>query len=294
MRDITRRDFIKSSSILAVGAALKPDFSAFKGSQQVGIQLWSVRDAMAKDAVGTLKTLSKQGYNYVEGFGLSNGKWFGMAAKEFKKALNDNGLTMPTSHIMVTTKSYDKSTKMLDDDFKKNVDSALEVGQKYFIVPYMLDGDRTAENVKVLTEAFNKAGEYCKSKGLRFGYHNHDFEFKKFDDGQIMYDVLIQNTDPKLVTFEMDMKWVAVAKYNPIDWFKRYPGRYELAHIKDIKKWGVPGSTIVGTGELDFKSILMHRQTAGLKMLIIELEEYVKTSVEDVGDCIKNFRKIVG
>jgi sugar phosphate isomerase/epimerase len=291
-----RRDFLKTSAILAAGATLPIDFNFLKSKYQIGLQLWSVRDAMDKDAMGTLKAIAKQGYNYVEGFGLSNGKWFGMTAKEFKKALNDVGLSMPTSHIMVTSKSYDKATKMLNDEFKKNVDSAIEAGQKYFVVPYMADEDRNYETVMLLTEAFNKAGEYCKAKGLRFGYHNHDFEFKKFNDGQIMYDVMIQNTDPKLVTFEMDMNWVGAASYNPIDWIKRYPGRYELAHVKDIKKWGQAGSAIVGTGEMDFKSILSpaNQKTAGLKYLIVELEDYVKTSVEDVGECIKNLRKILG
>jgi sugar phosphate isomerase/epimerase len=290
-----RRDFLKTSAVLATGATLPFSLDFLNPPKPVGLQLWSVRDAMGKDAIGTLKTIAKQGYNYVEGFGLSDGKWFGMTAKEFKKALSDVGLYMPTSHIMVTSKSYDKSTKMLNDEFKKNVQSAIEVGQKYFVVPYMADEDRNYETVKMLTEAFNKAGEYCKSKGLRFGYHNHDFEFKKFADGQIMYDVLIQNTDPKLVTYEMDMNWVAAASYNPIDWFKRYPGRFELGHVKDIKKWGAAGSAIIGTGEMDYKTILnpVNQRTAGMKYMIVELEDYVKTSVEDVGDCIKNLRKII-
>jgi sugar phosphate isomerase/epimerase len=260
----------------------------------IGLQLWSVRDALAKDAVGTLKAISKQGYKFVEGFGFNDGKWFGLTPKEMKKTLADLGMTMKSSHQSMTTKNYNKSTKQLDDEFKKAVDAALEVGQKYVINPYMADEDRNKESLLVLTEMFNKAGEYCKARGLRYGYHNHDFEFTTRIDDAPLYRMLLDNTDPKLVCFEMDMCWVVCGKYNPVDWFKLYPGRFELSHIKDLTDQVKHETAIVGTGMVDFKQIIANQKEAGMKYWIVELENYTPNgSVVDVGVSYKNLRKIL-
>jgi sugar phosphate isomerase/epimerase len=158
----------------------------------------------------------------------------------------------------------------------------------------MADTDRNKESVMLLTEIFNKAGEYCKAKGLRFGYHNHNFEFDTRFDDVPMYKMLIDNTDPKLVAFEMDLCWVVRANYNPTDWFRLYPGRFELTHVKDLAHYGVNGSTIIGQGVVDFKQIIANQKEAGVKHWIVELEEYTKDgSVADVGVCYKNFRKMI-
>jgi sugar phosphate isomerase/epimerase len=289
-----RRDFLKSSAALAATAAITPSFFMADKTTPIGLQLWSVRDAMEKDPIGTLKAVSKHGYKFVESFGFNNGKWFGLTPSEMKKNLNGLGMTMRSAHQGMTTKSYDKSTKQLNDEFKKAVDAALEVGQKYVICPYMSDEDRNKESVKLLCEMFNKAGEYCNSKGLRFGYHNHDFEFStRFDDAP-MYKMLLDETEPKLVCFEMDMCWVVRGKYNPVDWFNLYPGRFELSHIKDLADQSKSETAIVGTGIVDFKQVIANQKAAGMKYWIVELENYTKDgSVVDVGVSYKNLRKIL-
>jgi sugar phosphate isomerase/epimerase len=293
---MNRRNFIKFSSAFAVSAAVMPSaLSAFSPDKKtaLGLQLWSVRDAMKTDAMGTLKSLSKFGYSYVENFGLTDGKWFGMAPLEMKKALGDLGMTQRSGHQAVTTAEYDTSKKDITDSLKKAIDAAVQVGQKYIICPYMADGDRNKEKVAVLCEAFNKAGEYANKAGLRFGYHNHDFEFTTRIDDMPMYQYLLNNTDPKLVCFEMDMCWVVRGKYNPVDWFKMYPGRFELAHMKDLASQDKSESCIIGTGIVDFKQIIANAKVAGLKNFIVELEHYKATSVEEVGVCYKNLRKMI-
>lgn len=288
-----RRDFIKTTAGLAATSALMPSSFFADKSTPIGVQLWSVRDAMQKDAVGTLTQLSKQGYKYVEGFGFNQGKWFGLTPKEMKKTLSGLGMTMKSGHQMLTTKQYDFDKKMLTDDFKIAVDAAAEVGQTYLINPYMADGERNKESVAKLCDIFNKAGELCKSKGLQFGYHNHAFEFDTRIDNETMYRYLLDNTDSKLVIMEMDMCWVVRGKYNPVDWFKLYPGRFHLAHMKDLASQAKDGSCIIGDGVVNFKEIIANQKLAGLKMWIVELEDYVKTSVEDVAVCYKNLRKIL-
>jgi sugar phosphate isomerase/epimerase len=291
---MNRRDFMKSSAALAATATITPSFFLADKSTPIGLQLWSVRDAMAKDAVGTLKAVAKHGFTFVEGFGFKDGLWFGLTPGEMKKNLAGLGMTMPSAHQGMTTKTYDKSTKQLNDEFKKAVDAALEVGQKYVICPFMQDEDRNKESVKVLCEMFNKAGEYCKTKGLRFGYHNHDFEFSTRIDDAPMFKMLLDETDPKLVCFEMDMCWVVRGKYNPVDWFKLYPGRFELSHIKDLADQSKSESAIVGTGIVDFKQVIANQKIGGMKHWIVELEHYTKDgSVADVGVSYKNLRKIL-
>lgn len=286
-----RRDFIQYSATLAASAALMPSSLLADKSTPIGIQLWSVRDAMAKDAKGTLAELSKQGYKYVEGFGFNNGKWFGMTPSEMKKTLAGLGMTMRSGHQMLTSKDY--TNKTLSDEFKKAVDAAAEVGQKYLVCPYMVDDDRNKESLKGLTEAFNKAGELCKSKGMQFGYHNHAFEFTTRIDNEPMYRFIADNTDSKLVALELDICWIVRAKYNPVDWFKIYPGRFHAVHMKDLANQDKDGSCIIGDGVVNFKEVIANQKLAGIKMFIVELEEYKNGSVNDVAVCYKNLRKLI-
>ena len=182
----------------------------------------------------------------------------------------------------------------MTDDFKTAVADALVVGQKYLINPWLAEEERVPESIKSLCETMNKAGEYCKSQGIKFGYHNHWFEFEKEVDGILTYDYILKNTDAALVTQEMDMCWATYAKQNPVDWFKKYPGRFELAHMKDVSNIGGDKvSSIVGEGLVDFKAILDNQKLAGLKMLIVELENYRTTPLQDVGVSLKNLKKMM-
>jgi sugar phosphate isomerase/epimerase len=288
-----RRDFLRNTTALAASLAVVPSSLFEVPSTPIGLQLWSVRDAMAKDAMGTLKTLAKHGYKYTEAFGFNDGKWFGMPVKEFKKALADLGMSQKSSHEMITAAQYTAANKTLPDSFKKAVDAALEMGQKYIICPYMIDEDRNKEKVAILCEAYNKAGEYCNSKGIRYGYHNHDFEFTTRVDNEPMYRYMLNNTEAKLVAFEMDMCWVVRGKYNPVDWFNLYPGRFELSHMKDLTTQDKSETAIVGEGIVDFKQIIANQRKAGMKLWIVELENYKTTSTQDVGVSYKNLRKIL-
>jgi sugar phosphate isomerase/epimerase len=289
-----RRDFVKTAGTFGVLAFLKPaSFFEEKAGAPIGIQLWSVRDAMYKDPKGTLTAIAGQGYQFVESFGFKDGGYFGLPVAEYKAVLKGLGLKTPSGHHMLELKCFDKKTGLLNDDFKRNVEAANTLGQKYFVLPYMIESERNLESCKVFKDMFQAAGTYCKKHGLKFAYHNHAFEFDiKFGD-QTMYQYLLDNTDPKLVKFEMDMGWTARAGQNPVDWFKKYPGRFHLSHMKDMVGTTEDTSTIIGNGIVDFTSIVEHKKLAGMRHWIIEVEHYKNGSVTDAGVCYKNLRKLV-
>jgi sugar phosphate isomerase/epimerase len=200
-------------------------------------------------------------------------------------------MTMPSSHVMFTSKAYDSSTKALTDTAKKAIDDAASVGQKYIVCPYMADDDRL--KIADMVTVFEAAGEYARKAGVRFGYHNHAFEFeKRGPDNRLLIEWLLHEVDPKLMTFEMDIYWVAYANFNPLDWIKLYPGRWELCHAKDMAKTEKRETVEVGDGSIDFVSIFKQSQLAGLKYYIIELENYVTTPLEGVKRARENFLKL--
>lgn len=267
--------------------AIEPD----KHIKEPGLQLWSVRDDMTKDAKTTIDALSKMGYRSVEGFGYKNGKMFGMPIADFSKLLKDNGFSMPSSHTMFALDSYDIKTKSLTDEAKRSIDDAASIGQKYVICPWMNEDERS--RITELMPVYIAAAEYCKKTGVQFGYHNHDFEFtKKGPDGRLLIEWLLQDIDPKLVTFEMDLYWVSFAKFKPTDWFERFPGRWELCHVKDMAKTAKQETVEVGDGSIDFPAIFKQSKKAGLKHYVIELENYVTTPMQGVERSLNNFNKL--
>jgi sugar phosphate isomerase/epimerase len=176
-------------------------------ARNIGVQLWSVRGDMAKDAKDTLQKIAKMGYKQVEGFDYKEGKFFGIPTADFAKILADNGLKMPSAHAGITSKDFVNG--QISDSYKRTIEDAKKIGQKYVIAPWMVEEDRTQG--KLMAEMFNKAGEICKGMDMKFGYHNHDFEFKE-SNGEMLYKTLLDNTDKGLVTFEMDLYWVKYAK----------------------------------------------------------------------------------
>lgn len=285
----SRRDFLKTGALAAAGFSLLSN-DLFAGGKKpvtrnIGVQLWSVKDDMAKDAAGTLAKVAKMGYKQVEGFGYDDGKFFGLSADQYAKVLAENGLKMPSAHGMITSKDYVNG--QLSDAFKRLVDDAKKVGQKYVIAPYMADEDRPKG--KLMAEMFNKAGEHCKAMGMKFGYHNHDFEFVKYD-GVSLYKTLLDNTQKDLVTFEMDLYWVKYAKENPAAWFKNYQGRFTHFHVKDhdpIKNVSVE----VGEGDINFQEIF-NSKLSGAKYFIVELEAYKRTPLEGIEISLNNLKKL--
>ncbi|MCA0235389.1 MAG: TIM barrel protein [Bacteroidetes bacterium] len=289
----SRRDFLKTSSLAVAGAAVLPRLPL--GNVEVphlGIQLWSVRDDMGKDPAGTIKALAKMGYKEVEGFGYGEGKMFGMPYKDFVMLLKDNGISMPSSHVMFTSASYDASTKSLNDASKKAIDDAVSGGQKYIVCPYMADPDRLI--IDKMIPVYQAAGEYANKAGIRFGYHNHNFEFeKRGPDNRLLIEWLLHEVDPKLMAMEMDIYWVRKAMHNPLDWFRLYPGRWELCHAKDMANTEKQDSIEVGDGVIDFNEIFKQSKLAGLKYYIIELENYVTTPMQGAERSLQGFKKLV-
>ena len=217
----TRRDFLKTSGGLALGAMLPPNLSKAEKIKDVGIQLYSVRKEMLTDAVGTLKQLAKIGYKELESARSAKGNYYGLQPKEIKKIAADLGMRLVSGHVHV------------DKDWQRSIDSAGEAGQAYLVCSSLPSEGQSVDNYKRVAETFNKAGEDCKKSNLIFGYHNHEYEFEK-DNGQVLYDVLVENTDPNLVTWELDLGWVVASNLDPVTYFNKYPGRFPLWHLKDM------------------------------------------------------------
>jgi sugar phosphate isomerase/epimerase len=290
----SRRTFIKTSALAVAGAALLPDvlFASRKKIERLGIQLYSVREAMGKDPVGSLKKIADMGYFHVEHANYVNRKFYTYSAKEFKKVLSDAGLLMPSGHTVMTAHDWDTATNDFTDKWKYTIEDAAEVGQRYVISPWLDDNLRTdMDGLKRFMEQFNKCGELCKSHGMSFGYHNHNFEFStKIGDGTL-YDFILANTDPKLVLQQMDIGNMLGAGGIALDLLKKYPGRFELMHVKDEIKsttgGGMDGydSTILGTGVMPVKDIVKAaRKMGGTSQFIIEQESY---QGKDPFDCVK-------
>lgn len=285
----SRRDFLKTGLVAASFATMfSTDLLAKpkKSVRHIGLQLWSVKDDMAADPKGTLAKLAKMGYKEVEGFGYKDGKLFGLTVSEFAAELAKNGLKMPSFHQMVTSADYTNGA--LSDSFKKAIADLKLMGVESSFVPYMIDADRL--KAKEMANIFNVAAKYCQTLGVKFGYHNHDFEFKEYN-GEMLYKTLLDNTDKNLVKFEMDLYWVVVAGQQPVEWFKKYPGRFPYVHVKDhdpVKKVSVE----VGEGDINFQTIFNQEKLGGIKHFVIELEAYKRTPLEGVEIGLNNLKKL--
>lgn len=268
-----RRNFMRSSALAAIGLSLPWDRQLFlledgKPWRTYGIQLWTVKEDMAKDAKGTLASLAAYGYKQIESFEGAAGIYWGWKNTEFKKYMDDLGMQLVSSHCNHLA------------DFERKAAEAAEIGVKYLICPYK-GPQKSIDAFKRFNDEFNKAGEICKKNGIRFAYHNHDYSFKEVE-GQIPQDVMMQGTDKNLVDFEMDIYWVAVAKSDPIAWFKKYPDRFRLCHIKDLSVTPKgEESCVLGKGNIDFATILKTGVKYGLETFIVEQESYTGTTPMD-------------
>jgi sugar phosphate isomerase/epimerase len=287
----SRREFLKQSAIV-VGTSLLPQWSfAFKPVKGVvGIQLYSVRDEMKNDPLGTLQKVAAMGYKYVEHANYVNRKFYGYTPPEFKKVLQDLGLKMPSGHTMLAPRHWDDSTKDFTDEWKYTVEDAAMLEQEFVISPWIDQSLRkTKDDLLRAMDIFNKSGALCKNSGMKFGYHNHDFEFsEKFGD-ETVYDVILKNTDPSLVMQQLDTGNLYNGGAKAIDVIRKYPGRFESLHVKDEIKSDQPNhkfeSTVLGNGIVNLKEVLLACKKAGAtRHYIVEQESYQgKTSLE----CIK-------
>ena len=292
--DTSRRKFIKNTAMVVAGSTLLSNdlFASERKIVRVGVQLYSVRDAMGKDPKGSLKKLADMGYIHVEHANYINRKFYGFDAKEFKKILADLSLQMPSGHTVMTAHDWDTSKNDFTDKWKYTIEDAAEVGQRYVISPW-LDEDlrHDMDGLKRFMDQFNKCGELCKKSGMKFGYHNHNFEFSTKVGDSDLYDYILKNTDPELVAQQMDIGNMLGAGGIALDLLKKYPGRFELMHVKDEIKsttgQGMDGydSTILGAGVMPVKDIVKEaRKNGGTSQFIIEQESY---QGKDPFDCVK-------
>lgn len=257
----SRRAFIKKSGRWSLSAFALTSSPFFRIKKPIGLQLYTVREEMAKDPETTIRKVAGIGYNEVESFGYQGGKYFGMLPKAFSSFLKENRLTHPSGHYMLTH---------LSDNWEKAVEDAVAAGQKYMVVAYLLDSERKSiDDYKKIAAQFNKAAGICRKSGIQFGYHNHNFEF--FDlNGQQGYDILLKETDPNLVKFELDLYWASYAGKDPVAMFRQHPGRFPLWHVKDMDNTTKKFFTEVGNGVIDFKSIFAHAREAGMEHFFVE------------------------
>ncbi|RPI26091.1 MAG: sugar phosphate isomerase/epimerase [Acidobacteria bacterium] len=252
---MNRRAFVKT---IGSGAVAVWSGSHLLGARvkSVGLQLYTIRAEMEKDFEGSLARVAQIGYREVEFAG-----YFGRTPQQVKAILKKNGLKTPSAHI---------GLDLFEKDLPKTIETAKILGQKYLICPSLPEPRRkTIDDWKKLAELFNRLGTESKKSGLDFAYHNHAFEFQPLD-GQLPYDVLLQNTDRKLVKMEMDLYWVVRADQDPVKYFQKYPGRFALVHVKDMDTTPQRGFAEVGRGNMDFKKIFSASKQAGIKHYIVE------------------------
>ncbi|HTR32028.1 MAG TPA: TIM barrel protein [Puia sp.] len=287
----SRRTFLRNTALAASAISLMPGdaWAGFYKKRMVGIQLYSVRDAMEKDPAGSLKKIADMGYVYVEHANYVGGKFYGYAPKDFKSLLDSLGLKMHSGHTSFGPGGWDEGKKDFTDSWKQTVEDAAIVGQRYVISPWLDQSWRqTYDQLLGILEIFNKNGELCKAHGMKFGYHNHDFEFSQVLNGQKVYDIIMQHTDPKLVAQQLDMGNLYNGGAVAAGIAMQYPGRFELMHVKDEIK-ATSGnekyeSTTLGDGIVGTREICDLGKKGHTKYYIIEQESY---QGKDPFDCAR-------
>lgn len=273
-----RRKFLQMSAAGSVGmfllgaAGCSPAASVVdRKTFGVGLQLYTIRDAMAADALGSLKKLSDLGYKNLELAGYANGAFYGFTPAEFKKIVNDLGMDVISSHTNV------EAAGITMDNAQLMADSHAELGAKYCVQPWVEEVDRNIESYKKMIGDWNEVGRVMKGVGIQFGYHNHNFEFATLDGIVPYYDLFMPELDADLVTMELDLFWASKAGQDPVEMFNKYPGRFQLLHFKDMKTVEAPFFEVikddvcsVGAGVIDFKTIMASKEVAGTTYTFVE------------------------
>ncbi len=260
-----RRTFL--GTIAAAGILSSRLYSAMSDRKlnKIGLQLYTVRDAMKNDVAGTLAKVAQMGYREVEFAGL-----FDHTPKDVRGMLDGNGLTAPSSHVSYST---------LGEGWSKALDDAKILGQSFIVCPSADDAVlKQPDGWKRVAETFNRAGAASKKAGLQFAYHNHTKEFAK-GGSKLPYDILLTECDPDLVKMEMDLYWIVKAGQDPFKYFNAYPGRFPLVHVKDMAKDG--SMTNVGSGTIDFKALFADSDKAGIQHYFVERDD-PKAPFEDI------------
>jgi sugar phosphate isomerase/epimerase len=267
---MNRREFSLAGLSLATLATLggcastAPSSSAATSRKidQIGIQLWTVREMFKTDPIGTFKMLAKVGYQQVE---FANLEPLPISPKELRKVADDVGISFPAAHF---------NPNFHFDTPQFVIDTAGELGCKYVINSWVVEEDRSASGYRKQADMFNAVGEKMRKAGLTYGFHNHEFEFKKMDGEKTGYDILVQNTDPALVMMELDMYWVVDGGADILDLLNRYSGRFKTCHIKDRTADGKMVN--VGEGVIDWKTALGKATDQGMEYYFVEHDEPAK------------------
>ena len=280
IQNFNRRSFLQTSALAGTALLLSNSLLANNkaSKKNIGIQLYSVRDEMKKDPLGTLQKVAAMGYKNVEHANYVNGKFYGYEPKEFRKVIDDLGLAMPSGHTVMGGQHWDATKNDFTDVWKKTVEDAALLGQKYVVSPWLdVSLRKSFDDCKRFMEVFNKSGELCKKSGMKFGYHNHDFEFSLRLTSVKVYDIIMQNTDPNLVAQQLDIGNMYNGGGRAVELLKQYPGRFELMHVKDEIKGEKEAyeSTVLGTGIIGVADVLkLAAQSGGTTQYIIEQESY--------------------
>ncbi|MDR3714637.1 MAG: sugar phosphate isomerase/epimerase [Puia sp.] len=297
----TRRSFLKQASLATTGllifktgllraALLDSDLynmgldnaglnntSPFRKGSPIGLQLYTLRHEIDKDLPGTLQRVSGIGYTDVEVFGYKDGHFFGLSPADFAALLKKNGLVSPSGHYSLP--NY--LGKGDEEELKRTVADAKALSHEYLTIPWLPENLRTSlDDYKTLVGRLNKAGQIVKDAGMKLAYHNHNFEFKDWGGGQTGFDILVKESDPSLVNFEMDIYWVTKAGMDPIQLIKAHPGRFVMWHVKDMDSTPDKSFTEVGSGIINYKEIFKYKKESGMKRFFIEQDE-VKIPVYD-------------
>ena len=265
-----KRSIISLVMLMAISGFIFTTFYSCKTAPQknIGLQLYSIRDSITKDVPAALAKVGKMGYKFVEPAGYADGKFYGMEPVAFKALCESNGLTIISSHTGQVLPDSANMTKTMAW-WDACIDAHVAAGAKFIIQPFMGgEAYRSLDTLKRYCDYFNKIGEKCKAKGIRFGYHNHNMEFATKLNGQTIYDFMLTNTDPEKVMYEMDLYWAVMGGVKPVDYFNKYPGRFELWHIKDKFEVGGEGTM------MDFAAIWAGAAKSGMQYGVVEVEEY--------------------
>jgi sugar phosphate isomerase/epimerase len=258
-----RRTFIGTLSAAAVMSRFSWAANEHR-IEKIGLELYTVRDALKKDFEGTLAKVAKIGYKEVEMAGyFEHMSGWNPPPKQARQILDSNGLAAPATHVPYAALS--------PENWPKIIEASEILGHKYVVNPSIDRSlSKTADGWKRAAETFNRAGKESLRSGIQLGYHNHVEEFKPVD-GKLPYDILLSETDPKLVVMEMDLGWAHEAGADPLKYFAKYPGRFPLVHVKDFTK--DQQMTDVGKGEIDWKRIFAKSELAGIKHYFVEFDD---------------------
>ncbi|MBW6460831.1 MAG: sugar phosphate isomerase/epimerase [Bacteroidales bacterium] len=279
----SRRNFLKTTLLSTFAMTMSPRLlRATPGKPAIGLQLYTIRDAMKADTRSTLEEVSRIGYTWLEAAGYADGQFYGMSPKEFNQLVTDLGMELVSSHA-----TFNKESQ------QPVIDAHAEAGVKYLVYPVMpIPEKETAGDFKRAAQRLNEIGEACAKAGICFGYHNHAFEFERFED-QTGYDILLNETDPALVFFQADLYWIVYAGIDPEDYFNLHPGRFEHWHVKDMEDSPERSFAEVGEGVIDFEKIFKMKDLSGMKYFFVEQDACKRDPMESIFISYENLLNIV-